>query len=387
MIRRAGLVLTGVLLIGAGTARGREAGTPDPGPGTQAESATAMAGFCDYILGSTDADTVVSLWPHVMAGAALVSGGSETTGDESATYATSLRLIAGLKYDFMDLHQGLTERRHARAECARFRALETANAHLSAAQSIGRRPALEARIRALEEGLPEAAAIQERARARHLQGEVPLGEIDATEMRVQSLRDQLWEGREALAALPDDAPPTRAALEQLAADYRARDRDMEAADAEVRRGSAWSVALRGGYDKVVGSDRLPVFALVSLSYSLGGFGQSRPNRTSLTGREAWIAHSVSGVEQRIDQVVRELKARRDLHQARLRETRVLLADLERRRTALVGMEPDPVREFADFLWFEVVRVRADRAYQEAMTAALDAFLEDRPAGAATGKAG
>lgn len=335
---------------------------------------TAISGYCDYITGTTDADSALFLWPHVFAGAGLVTGGSDATGDETATFGTSIRVTAGLRYDFMDLYRGLTDRARTAAECARFRSSEIVSSQLERASAIGLKPALQAQLRILEEAVPVAAGILEQVRGRYARSEVALEELNATEMRVHALNAQFWQTRETLEPLQDSVVPDRVALDRFIASFRAGDEQVEKYEARLRRIRAWDLGIRGGYDQVLGVDRLPVFALVSASFALGGFGQRAANRRAEAGREAWRRHSVLGLEQRVARVIRDLEISRGLERQHLHQTSVLLADLEKRLEAISGIKSEKVKGFADYLWFEVVKNRAEKAYLDAYLAAMDRFL-------------
>lgn len=129
--------------------------------------------------------------------------------------------------------------------------------------------------------------------------------------------------------------------------------------------------MRAGYDRVFGFEsRAPFFATLNLSYNLGGLLQPEAHKRAEEGRRLWARGEDGDVETRLA----ELRAVHAAEKARLGQTRMLLADLEGRLRELDGLSSEKARTFREYLWLELVKVKAEHAWLEARTAAVARFL-------------
>jgi hypothetical protein len=147
--------------------------------------------------------------------------------------------------------------------------------------------------------------------------------------------------------------------------FRSADDEVEQIAGRLRGANAWDVSLRGAYDKIFETQQnTPFTAMVMVSYNLGGLFQPSANARAREGRSRRAAEDLAGVERRAAEVIRQLRAMRSAEQARLRDVSVLTGDLEQQLDAVRKLQTAKVRRFSELLWFELSRLRAERAFLE-----------------------
>jgi len=363
-------VACGVLAsLGAGAARAQE-------PAGEAKD----PGFCAFVRGVGDAEAAVLVAPDLFASVGLVNAGEAGGAAGVPLGGPTPRITAGLSYDVVGLYRGLTLRRRAEAECERYRALSALQAAVKRGPDVGAEAALAERARVLEGALPEAEQLLASLRVDVKEGRATVEELNALQLRLDGLRALAHETareRERLAALPRPAErPLSTWLQEL----RAADDRVEEESAGLRRATAWSVRLRGGYDELINVRQdVPLFGVLTVSYNLGSLWQPAANARAREGRRLALEEDVQGVSQEVGRLVRELRATHGMEETRLREVTVLVGDLEGQLKDLQAMETAKVRRYRDYLVLELARLRAEQAWLKAHVAELGRFLgEERP---------
>ncbi|WP_257458987.1 coiled-coil domain-containing protein [Archangium lipolyticum] len=363
-------VAWGVLAgLGAGTAEAQE-------PAEEARE----PGYCAFVRGVGDAESAVLLAPDVFANVGVVNAGEAGGGGGVPLGGPTPRVTAGLDYDFVGLYRGLGIRRRAEAECERYRALSALRAAVKRGPDVGAETALAARAQVLEAILPEAEQLLTSLGEDVKEGRATVEELNALRLRMDALRALAHETareRERLAALPR---PAERPLSAYLGEMRAADARVEEESAGLRRASAWTVRLRGGYDELIDVRQdVPLFGMLTVSYNLGSLWQPSANAKAREGRRRWLEEDVEGVSQEVARLLRELRAAHGTEETRLREVSVLVSDLEGQLRELQAMETAKVRRYRDYLVLELARLRAEQAWLKAHVAELGRFLgEERP---------
>jgi hypothetical protein len=91
-------------------------------------------------------------------------------------------------------------------------------------------------------------------------------------------------------------------------------------------------------------------------------------------RREWLSQAFSGVDHRVSELIRHLHSVRRAEQVRLLEVRNLVSDFEGQLTEVSSMETSMVRKYSQFLFFELAKLRAEKAYLEGHLAELDKVL-------------
>ncbi|MFP2908683.1 hypothetical protein ACLESD_27260, partial [Pyxidicoccus sp. 3LFB2] len=164
-------------------------------------------------------------------------------------------------------------------------------------------------------------------------------------------------------------------LDVLLEELRAADDEVEAVSGSLRRARAWRLSLRGGYDELIDVYQdTPLFGQITLSYNLGHLWQGSANARAREGRRRALLDEVSGVPQRVNELMAELRSVQRTEEGRLREVSTLVTDLEGQLREVEALQTREVRRFRDYLLMELTRLRAEQAYLRAHVESLGAFL-------------
>jgi hypothetical protein len=332
------------------------------------------AAYCRFVKGVADSQSDLEMAPTLFGTAGLVSGADVSPG--GSILGPTTRVIAGASYSLSGLYRGIAMRRGAEAECRRYRVLSELHAFLENNKEGLTRSSLQAKLAVLDEALPRADQMLAEVRAALAQARATVEQLDALQLRVDALRATAAETRTNLDSLARLPPQPDRPVTEVLADRDAAEAGAERYEARVRQSRAWDLSVRGGYDRIFGTSipQTPVFAMATLTLNIGGLLQPGAEERATEGRVAWARSQVEGVDDRVEQAVVRLHAVLAAERRRLDETRVLLADLERRYEELRSVPGSKVAEYADYVWFDLVRTRAEHAYLSAHVADLDRLL-------------
>lgn len=362
------LLLPIIAIVLSGRANAGEA----PVAGT--ETKAAEPGYCRYIESAASSEAALLYAPELFGTAGAFQIGE---GDAGRAFGEPrARITVGLEASLKDIFQGVAVRRRAAAECRRWRAMNALQGALEAGAGLGAEAALAARARVLEAALPLLDD-----RLGELRNEVKLAnatieELDAAQLRADTLQDLHARTMIDLARARDHAAPT-GSLADLLGEYRAADDEIERLEGRLRKTDAWDLRIRGGYDEIVGVDqKLPVFGALTLSYDLGNLWQHGADARARAARREWVREEAGGVDSRIDGLLGELQATYGLERVRLEQLSTVKRDLEAQLVSVDAIQSSHVSRFRDYLLFELTKVRAEHAYLVEHVAALATFLGD-----------
>lgn len=341
-------------------------------PASARSEATDAETYCAYVRAVSGSESALLLSPSAFTGFGLVNDGAASGG--ASTVPPNLRLTVGLHYDVVSILRGTMLYRRASAECARYRSVSQLNTFLQAHRESSTPGALSARLAALESALPHAAEVLEAARSAVESGHATVEELNATQLRVDGLRAAASETRVELESSGTaEAPPTKVREVLVARDVA--EEQVERVEGQLREAAAWDLSVRAGYDRIFGlRDQTPLFAVVTLSMNLGFPWQFAGEEKARTARVRWTRQQAEGVDARVEQLLRRLTATLAAEQKRLGEVAVLRADLEGRMKDVEFLEGRKARAYREYLWFDLVKVRAEHEYLRVQVAELRAAL-------------
>lgn len=321
-----------------------------------AGAARAEDGYCDFVEGTAASESAVMIAPELFGQFGRIEQASSST--LPAADPGAVRVIGGLRWRLSGIYEGLATRGRAQADCRRHRAFEQVRG-----ETLHR--ALAARAKVLEEALPEAEKLLAQAAADFEARRATAQDATATRLRVEELRRLAMEARRALRELP--APGGGELTGALAAFQRADD-DVERHEAKLRRARGIDLSVRVGVDQYVdgaaAADSSPVFAVVSLGVNLGLLWQGSGNTRAAAGRRRLVRSGRDGVS------VAGTAALVEATTQRAADTAALEADLGRQLEALGRVGGEDSKRYRQTVWFDWVKVRAERAYHDAHLAAL-----------------
>jgi hypothetical protein len=284
----------------------------------------------------------------------------------------SLRLQAGLGFSPTRYYLAGLLDDEAQAECERHRAEAELRAYGSGGRGVPA-AALEAKIEVLREALPRARALLSKSLDALEASRTTLQEHEALALRVDGLRERLAAAELELAAMvpsPAGDAPASGSFERL----RRWTAKKQAVASSLRRAGALSLTLRGGYDELFGVPQtLPVFGSVSLEFNPGWFWQQGLDEQAELAHAESVEANVLGQKQGLEAVARRLDTELAIVRRRRAEVKAALGDLEQRSERLAAAGSATAREYAEYIWFEAVRLRADDAFLREQLRALESL--------------
>jgi hypothetical protein len=344
---------------------------------TDAPLPPGVPAYCDYVLGAATSSIAQQLYPRLyLSGGLLTRADSVNDAGIAGTgNGTLWRLQAGVSYSLADLNEGLAIRDRARAECTLYRNQSDLFAFLARYDQPDSIPGLQAKILTLEEALPTAERILENMRGLLLRQQSTLEAVNATSLRVDALRSELGSCRARVAASARKHPVPREPAAILMQSYEKAVGHTAESESQVRLSRRYDLSLRAGYDRLFGvRDGVPLLATLTFTYNLGSLAQPRAEALAQQGRKGWATTGVEGIHDRVAVLLAKLQGTLQVQAQRGRETSALLADLETRYKAVEHAPGDSVGAYRDYLWFDLIRLRAEDAYLRAQTAELRVLL-------------
>ncbi|HTV25657.1 MAG TPA: hypothetical protein VMG12_43475 [Polyangiaceae bacterium] len=347
-----------------------------------ADIAHAASAYCEHVNAVAASEGALLRAPWLFSTFGTLQGSSALDAGVSAggdfTRDLTWRLQAGLGFSPTRYYLAGLLDDQAKAECERHRAEEELRAYGNGGRGVGR-AALEAKIAVLREALPRADELVKKSLDALEASRTTVQEHEALALRVDALRERLASAELELAALaPADADggPPAGSFERL----RRWTAEKQAVASSLRRAGALSLTLRGGYDELFGVQQdVPVFGSVSLEFNPGWFWQAALDERAERAHAESVEADVLGRKQSLDALARQLEAELAIVQRRQREVKAALGDLEQRLERLEAAGSATAREYAEYIWFEQVRLRADDAFLREQGRALGRLTgsEDR----------
>ena len=315
--------------------------------------------YCDHAEAVASSESAVLMGPELFGTIGWVEGADTTTSIASTNQA---RLIAGVRIKVGGIYQGMVTRDHARADCRRHQAIDQV---VGASQYV----ALQARVKAIEDALPEAQKYLTDDLADLEARRANAQDVTATRLRVEELRQLDEDTRRELQALP----PLEGKLDGALTSYYTADADMERDEGKLRAAQGWDVQVRFGLDEFLQQDTpQPWFAAVTASFDLGWLYEGAANRRAAAAR-ARVAREAH-VDDPIGATMVQLQTVLATEEKREGETRALVADLSKQLKELRDLGGDQTRRYRETVWFEWVKANADHEYLAAHVASLREVL-------------
>ncbi|MDQ3369968.1 MAG: hypothetical protein M3680_31500 [Myxococcota bacterium] len=318
--------------------------------------ASADDGYCDYVEGVASAQSALLFSPEVFAQLGYIELSTISMMPDPAFESDGTRFVGGVRWRLSGIYEGIVTKQRAKADCERYTAL-------AGLRGSTLHAALGARAKVLDDAIVEAEKILKTTNADFVARRATAQEATATRLRVDELRRLASETQTSLRSLPPPVGNMTGAL----ATYQRADADVESADAKLRRAAAFDLSVRFGVDQYISrddGDRSPVFAVLQLGVNLGVLFQGSGNSRAAAGRARLVQSGRDAMSIEVTTALVDAASRR------AQETATLEGDLKRQIDALDRVGGDDSRRYRLIVWFDWVKVRAERAYHEAHLAAL-----------------
>lgn len=336
------------------------------------EMDAASRAYCEHV--SNVASSEGALWrsPWLLSSFGTLRGSGDSALDEGVQGGDDLvwRLQLGLGFSPTRFIQASLLDDQARAECERYGAEQELRA-LAVNPDGVTAAGLSAKIEVLEQAMPEAERLLEQSASALDGSRTTLQEHAALSLRVDELRQRLADAAMQRAALPP-APERPKARTSAFARLRSSSARKEDAAAGLRQSQAIQLTLRGGYDKLFGVEQQqPYFGQVALELNPGWFWQRGHDERAERAHAALVVADRSRAELSLGDLRKRLVTELGIVRRREAEVGAVLEDLSSRLERLDAESGGSAREYAEYLWFDVVRLTADKALLERQRETLE----------------
>jgi hypothetical protein len=350
--------------------------TPAAGVSTPEQLEAEARSYCDFVAAAAESESAIDKAPWLFAEGGVIP--VHTLGGVPAadigTPTAYPRILAGVGFSPTNFYRGVLGAQYARAECLRYRtALEIREIAAIDPESFSV-SGWSAKLAVLDEAIPQGDAVVAKIKERVAVGQATTQDLDAAVIRLDALRELRAEARDHLAGLhaPTLVPSN---LERLVASRADAEANIEKVESSLRRLAAFDLTMQGGYDRFLGTDQpFPFFGTVGLTFSLGWMVQGSPETRAAAARARWSADQTAREAGQARLAMEKLRALLDADAKRLRELEVLRADLEQRTQSIADLGALKAADYADYVWFDLARVRSEEAYLEAHVHALAAVV-------------
>jgi hypothetical protein len=328
------------------------------------EAPAADDGYCDFVQGVASAQSSTLLGPEVFGQFGLVEQAAGTVNPD--VQQGGLRFIGGVRIRLDGIYKGLAIRDRARADCRRHKALEKVRGETVYL-------ALEARAKVLDDALRESEKILRQIDDDLEARRTTAQEATATRLRVEELRTLATETHRNMSLLPQPSGELNGTLSA----FQSADDDVETSDAKLRRAEAFDVNFRFGIDQFLNredSNPSPYFAVLTVGVNLGILFQGGGNSRAAEARRRLVRSGRDPVA--VEASADRLRATIETETKRAKDAAALEKDLDNQLETLKRLGGEEGKRYRQTVWFEWVKIRAERAYLDTHLRALQQVLAE-----------
>ena len=343
--------------------------------GSSANTELEVGSYCRYVQAVGESNSALLFSPTLFATFSNIPT-SATGADSNVFGASRARLQLGVSVSPMRIYRGLITNDVARAECRRY-ASEVRTPPVALAPITGR-TALVAKMHVLEDAIAHGQVVRAKLRVRLETSLATVDEYGALVLQLDGLQDELSQAAAKLAQLPLGPTPNApgSLAERAAAEDAAQD-----AQARLRRSQALEFELRAGYYRIFGQEqKVPLFAIASLEFSPGWLWQGSTEARAREAHSSWVRARLAPPAPP-PEVQAQLREALSANRKRANELVLTMSDLEMRRKTAEAVPGEQAQHFAEVMWLQLARLRANRAYLDEYGIELQAAISRLSSGA------
>jgi len=324
----------------------------------------AAAGFCDYVSG------VAASQAAPLFGPVLFGSSGNTTAEllpssisPFTSVANRTRFLSGGVWSVGNFERGLALKRVARAECQQYQVTAGLEAFLQDNSEALTSDALEARAQVLREALLHAKDILSRSAKLVAAHVSTTQEYHAMQIRSDELLQILEQTDSDMGRAAKSKSLEKLSLPELLKKQQDLLVRQEIEESKSREAGAWDISLHAGYQRILQAPQVnPYFGNVTLTFNVGRLWQGSAEKRARTGFQRWIQEDPTGPSVRTFILLEHLRAVQTAEAERLRQTDVLLDDLQQRLESVGGVGDERAQAYQDYVWFDYIKIKAEHAY-------------------------
>ena len=324
----------------------------------------AAADYCRYVSGVASSQSALLESPILFSSVGSASAEILPSPLSSTTsLANRTRFFGGASYSLGNLQRGRALKHAAQADCEQYEITAGLEAFLQENWEAFTSDALDARAQVLREALIHAKEILGRSE-KLLEAHVTTSQ----EYHGMQLRnDELLQILEQTDSDMGKAARSEALVMFPLHEVLRKQQDLltrqEIEQGKYREAGTWDVSGNGGLQRIISaSQSSPYFGSVTVSVNLGRLWQGAAERRATDGFHRWIQEDPTGPSMRTYMLLNHFHAIQIAETKRLRETEILMEDLEQRLESVRGVADQKVQSYEDYVWFDYVKIKAEHAY-------------------------
>jgi hypothetical protein len=324
----------------------------------------AAADYCKYV--SSVAASQAGLLESPILFGSLGSTSAEilpTTLSATTSVANRTRFFGGASYSLGNVQRGRALKHAARADCEQYEVTAGLEAFLQENWEAVTSDALDARAQVLREALVHAKEIISRSE-RLVETRVSTSqEYHGMQLRNDELLQILEQTDSDMGKAAKSEALAMFPLNEMLKKQQDLLTRQEIEQGKFREAGTWDISGSAGFQRILNADQSsPYFGSVTVSVNLGRLWQAAAERRATDGFHRWIQEDPTGPSMRTYMLLDHFHAIQTAEMKRLRETEILLQDLEERLESVRGVGSERVQSYEDYIWFDYVKTKAEHAY-------------------------
>jgi hypothetical protein len=324
----------------------------------------AAADYCKYVSGVATSQAAILESPILFG--SLGSASAEILPSPlSATtsVANRTRFFGGTSYSLGNVQRGRALKHAARADCDQYEITAGLEAFLQENWEALTSNALEARAQILREALVHAKEILLRSE-RLLETRVATSqEYHGMQLRNDELLQILEQTDSDMGKAAKSEALAMFPLNEMLKKQQDLLTRQEIEQGKSREAGTWDLSGTAGLQRILNANQSsPYFASITLSVNLGRLWQGAAERRATDGFHRWIQEDPTGPSVRTYMLLDHFHAIQTAEAKRLRETEILMEDLEQRLESVRGLGNEKVQSYEDYVWFDYIKLKAEHAY-------------------------
>ena len=324
----------------------------------------AATDYCKYVSGVASSQSALLESPILFSSVGSASAEILPSPLSSTTsLANRTRFFGGASYSLGNVQRGRALKHAAQADCEQYEITAGLEAFLQENWEAFTSDALDARAQVLREALTHAKEILGRSE-KLLEAHVTTSQ----EYHGMQLRnDELLQILEQTDSDMGKAARSEALVMFPLHEVLRKQQDLltrqEVEQGKYREAGTWDVSGNAGLQRIINaSQSSPYFGSVTVSVNLGRLWQGAAERRATDGFHRWIQEDPTGPSMRTYMLLNHFHAIQTAETKRLRETEILMEDLEQRLESVRGVADQKVQSYEDYVWFDYVKIKAEHAY-------------------------
>jgi hypothetical protein len=324
----------------------------------------AAADYCKFATGVATSQADLLKSPVIFASIGSASAEILPSALSSATsVANRTRFFTGGSYSIGNLQRARAVKQAARADCEQYEVTSGLENFLQENWEAQTSDALGARAQVLQEALIQSKDILGRTQKLMEAHVATSQEYHAMQLRNDELLQILEQtdsdlGRaaksESLAMLP---------LQEMLKKQQDLLTKQEIEQGKFREAGTWDISGTAGAQRIINAGQSsPYFASVTVSFNPGRLWQNGAERRATEGFHRWIQEDPTGPSVRTYMLLDHFRAIQAAEGKRLRETEILMSDLEQKLESIRAIGNDKVQSYEDYVWFDYIKIKAEHAY-------------------------